>query len=171
MFTDHQRHTLKLDSIEAKNLTLEKLAALVENPRCQAHVNERAQLCCSSCENIPVCLACTYGDHRGHYLNDVTIIANSERTLLKLTLDEVNINESKLYELPSRIEACTMKLNQNVAKQTEKLIHQHKQQATKIKDKLTERKSIRDKGSKDIENRRKDKDIQIISSLKKNLTN
>ena len=153
MFTDHQQHTLRLDTIEAKSLTLEKLTSLTEDPRCQEHVNKEGHLCCSTCENVPVCVACTYSKHKGHDLHNVTELAKTERGLLKPKLAELNIHKSKLYKLPRKIEASRQQLNENVAKITEQLINQHKQQAHRIKDKLDESKIVRKRGFTDIENR------------------
>ena len=171
MFTDHQPHTLRLDNIEAKNITMEKLASLTEDPRCHAHVKQVAQLCCSTCENIPVCITCTYGKHKGHDLYDVSELAINERDLLSPKLAELNKHKSKLYELPKKIEATKQQLDENVAKKTEKLTNQHKQQAHKIKDKLDERKHIRKSGYTDIEKEGKMKTSKQISIMKKSSIN
>ncbi|PIK42951.1 hypothetical protein BSL78_20194 [Apostichopus japonicus] len=156
MFTDHRPRTLKLDNIEANNLTLDKLAALTEDPRCHAHVKKEAHLCCSSCENVPVCVACTYSQHKGHDLHDVTELAERERKLLNPKLTELNIYKDKLYDLPNRIKSTSQKLHANAENMAEKMINQHKQQALKIKRKLAKRAMERTKGLNDIEERRKD---------------
>ncbi|XP_071854465.1 uncharacterized protein [Apostichopus japonicus] len=170
MFTDHKSHILRLDNIEGKNMTLDKLTSLTEDPRCHIHAKKEAQLCCSSCGNVPVCIACTYIKHKGHDLHDVTEIAESERKLLKQELAELTKYKSKLYGLPTKIKATTQKLNENVVKKTERLINQHKQQTHKIKDKLAECTKERKRGLEDIGSKRIENDIRITLNLEEELS-
>ncbi|PIK45880.1 hypothetical protein BSL78_17259 [Apostichopus japonicus] len=169
MFTDHKTHILRLDNIEAKNMTLDKLTSLTEDPRCHIHDKKEAQLCCSSCRNVPVCLACTYNMHKGHDLHDVTEIADRERKLLKQELVELNKYKDKLYEVPTKIQINQQKLNENAMKRTERLRNQHQQQTNKIKYQFLEctkeRKGVLD----DIGSRKRDNDRQITLNLEKEL--
>lgn len=155
MFDDHQPHILNLESIQAQNLTLDKLASLTEDPRCQVHVKQQAQLCCTECLNIPVCLACTYGKHKGHDLHDVTELAKSERAALDQKLAELSKYGENLYQIKETINTTSCKLKDNVTKQTKKLIRQHKRQTTKINKKIQENEHLRTRHLKDIEIRRK----------------
>ncbi|PIK44996.1 hypothetical protein BSL78_18131 [Apostichopus japonicus] len=102
MFTDHQPSTLKLENMTAKNLTMEEIAAMTEDPRCHFHIKEPAKLCCGTCQNEPVCLVCTYSQHKGHDLIDVTHLAKKERTLLNRNLAELSKHKTKLYALPRK---------------------------------------------------------------------
>ncbi|XP_071830285.1 E3 ubiquitin-protein ligase TRIM56-like [Apostichopus japonicus] len=79
---EHRPHILSLEDVEAKNITLGKLSILKEAPRCQTHPQNQSQLCCKSCANRPICLTCTYGEHRNHDMYDVTELAKSERKKL-----------------------------------------------------------------------------------------
>ncbi|XP_071855603.1 uncharacterized protein [Apostichopus japonicus] len=170
MFTDHKSHILRLDNIEVKNMTLDKITSLTEDPRCHIHAKKEAQLCCSSCGNVPVCIACTYNKHKGHDLHDVTEIAERERKLLKQELAELTKYKSKLYGLPTKIKATTQKLNENVVKKTERLINQHKQQTHKIKDKLAESTKEQKRGLEDIESRRRENHRRITLNLEEELS-
>ncbi|PIK47146.1 hypothetical protein BSL78_15997 [Apostichopus japonicus] len=169
MLTDHQPHSLKLDDIETKKLTLDKLAALTEDPMCDVHVNENAKLCCSTCGNLPVCVICTYSKHKDHDLHDVTELATSERELLEPKLAELNIHKVKLYDLPKKVKDTTIKLKEIVVNVTESFIKQHKEQAHKIRDKFAERINVRERGILDIENLRKEEDNQTSSDYEKEL--
>ncbi|XP_071855099.1 uncharacterized protein [Apostichopus japonicus] len=165
MFTDHKTHILRLDNMEAKNMTLDKLTFLTEDPRCHIHDKKEAQLCCSSCRNVPVCLACIYNKHRGHDLHDVTEIAERERKLLKQEHAELTKYKGKLYELPTKIQITQQKLNENATKKTERLINQHQRQTHKIKDKLADCTKERKRGLEDIGSRKSDNDRQITLNL------
>ncbi|XP_071854799.1 uncharacterized protein [Apostichopus japonicus] len=169
MLTDLKTYILSLDNIEAKNMTLDKLTSLMEEPRCHIHDKKEAQLCCSSCRNIPVCSACTYHKHKGHDLHNVTEIAERERKLLKQELAELNKYKDQLYELPMKIQITQQKLNENAMKKTEGFINEHQQQTHKIKDQLAECTKERKRGLEDIGSRKRDNDRQITLNLKKEL--
>ncbi|XP_071817493.1 uncharacterized protein [Apostichopus japonicus] len=154
MFTDHQPSTLKLENMAAKNLTMEEIAAMTEDPRCHFHIKEPAKLCCGTCQNEPVCLVCTHGKHKGHDLIDVNDLAQKERTLLNQNLAELSKLKAKQYALPEKVQMALVKLNENVTKKTKLLTIQHEEQAKKIKDKLAKCNKEREKGAADIENRR-----------------
>ncbi|XP_071845546.1 uncharacterized protein [Apostichopus japonicus] len=154
MFTDHQPSTLKLENMAAQNLTMEEIAAMTEDPRCHFHIKEQAKLCCGTCQNEPVCLVCTHGQHKGHDLIDVTHLAQKERTLLNRNLAELSKHKTKLYALPEKVQMALVKLNENVTKKTKLLTIQYEEQAKKIKEKLAVCNDEREKGAADIENRR-----------------
>ncbi|XP_071845532.1 uncharacterized protein [Apostichopus japonicus] len=154
MFTDHQPSTLKLENMAAKNLTMEEIAAMTEDPRCHFHIKEQAKLCCGTCQNEPVCLVCTHSKHKGHDLIDVKDLAQKERTLLNRNLAELSKHKTKLYALPEKVQMALVKLNENVARKTKLLTIQHEEHAIKIRDKLAECYVEREKGAADIENRR-----------------
>ncbi|XP_071854569.1 uncharacterized protein [Apostichopus japonicus] len=155
MFIDHQPHTLKLESIEDNHLTLDKLAALTEDPRCHTHVKESAILCCSSCGNVPVCVICTYSKHKGHDLHDVTELAQSERQLLEKKLAELEIQKPKLYDFSNKISNITRNTKENLAKMTKDFIDQQKPQVDKINKQLAEVADSKGSSLRAIEHRRR----------------
>ncbi|XP_071854633.1 E3 ubiquitin-protein ligase TRIM33-like [Apostichopus japonicus] len=169
MFTDHKTRILRLDNMEAKNMTLDKLTSLTEDPRCHIHDKKEAQLCCSSCENVPVCIACTYNKHKGHDLHDVTEIAERERKLLKQEFAKPTKYKNQLYGLQTKIQTTAEKLNENAVKKTEGLTNQHKQQTQEIADQLAEYTKERKRGLEDIECRRRVNDGQITLNLEEEL--
>ncbi|XP_071853835.1 uncharacterized protein [Apostichopus japonicus] len=170
MFTEHQTHILKLDNVEARNLTLEKLRTLTEDPKCHIHMKKEAKLCCCTCRHVPVCIICIHSKHKGHDLQDVSELATSERELLKPTLAELNKHKDKLYDLPKKIETTLQKLNENAEKKTQKLINQHQKQTQKINDQLEECTKVRTRGLEEIESRRRNKEGQITINLKVELS-
>ncbi|XP_071855589.1 uncharacterized protein [Apostichopus japonicus] len=161
MFIDHQPHTLNLESYEEQNLTLEKLAALTEDPRCHLHVKQQAQLCCCTCGNVPVCVTCTYSKHKGHDLHDVTELAKTEREALKFKMATLNEFDRKVSDLRNKLQSTSRRLRDNVASKSTQLTNQHKQQVNKIKYKIDENTSERERGLKDIETRRNYEICQI----------
>ncbi|PIK35976.1 hypothetical protein BSL78_27190 [Apostichopus japonicus] len=161
MLKDHRPHILKLANAEAMNLTLEELSALTEDPRCHIHLKQQAQLCCSTCRNVPVCVPCTYSKHKGHNLHEVNELASHERMLLESKLTEINILTSSLYELPGKVEVIIGKLSENNAEKTETLKIQHKHLLYKLKDDKKKVTTERENGLMDINNRRADEKLQI----------
>ncbi|PIK54920.1 hypothetical protein BSL78_08203 [Apostichopus japonicus] len=161
MFLDHQPHILTLETMEAKSLTLEKLAALTEDPRCHIHLKQQAQLCCSTCRNIPVCVTCTYSNHKGHDLHDVADLAKKERQSLQKKLFELNKYKGRLYELPNKVNLAIRKLSNNVSKKTQNLNMQYDQEESEIKERIGKSTNERETGANDIEKRRRNEKKQI----------
>ncbi|XP_071829590.1 uncharacterized protein [Apostichopus japonicus] len=116
---EHRPHILSLEGVEAKNITLEKLSILKEAPRCQTHSQNQSQLCCKSCENRPICLTCTYGEHRNHDMYDVTELAKSEREKLKGQLKALDQWKNGIYETFSLIKMTEDEICSNAAKHLE----------------------------------------------------
>ncbi|XP_071853941.1 uncharacterized protein [Apostichopus japonicus] len=170
MLKDHEPNILKLANAEAMNLTLEELSAFTEDPRCHIHVKQQAQLCCSTCRNVPVCVLCTYSKHKGHDLHEVNELASNERILLESKLTEINLLKSRLYELPGKIEVSIGKLSENTAEKTETLKIQHKQLLCKLKDDKKKVTTERENGLMDINNRRDDEKLQIRVREEKELS-
>ncbi|PIK39669.1 hypothetical protein BSL78_23487 [Apostichopus japonicus] len=112
---EHRPHILSLEDIEAKNITLEKLSILKEAPRCQTHPQNQSQLCCKSCANRPICLTCTYGEHRNHEMYDVTELAKSEREKLKRQLKALDEWKDRVYETLSQIKKTKDEIFTNAA--------------------------------------------------------
>ncbi|XP_071827136.1 uncharacterized protein [Apostichopus japonicus] len=103
MFVKHQKHLLALNDLEGKSLTQEKLASLMEAPRCHIHPEHKAKLCCCTCGNLPVCLTCTYDEHKGHELRDVRKVANDERERLKNILEELVKRKETVFNYADKI--------------------------------------------------------------------
>lgn len=100
---DHRPHTLALEDIASKQLSLDKLASLKAAPRCYTHSEKLSELCCQTCGNIPICLACTYGSHKGHDCHEVTTLANEERQKLKEELAELCSMEERIFQMPEKL--------------------------------------------------------------------
>ncbi|XP_071853963.1 uncharacterized protein [Apostichopus japonicus] len=169
MLKNHQPHILKLANAEAMNLTLEELSTFTEDPRCHIHVKQQAQLCCSTCRNVPVCMPCTYSKHKGHDLHEVNELASNERILLESKLTEINILKSRLNELPGKVEVILRKLSENIAEKTETLKIQHEQLLYKLKDDKKEVTTARENGLMDINKRMDDEKLQISVREEKEL--
>ncbi|XP_071829591.1 uncharacterized protein [Apostichopus japonicus] len=112
---EHRPHILSLEDVEAKNITLEKLSILKEAPRCQTHPQNQSQLCCKSCANRPICLICTYGEHKNHDIYDVTELAKSEREKLKRQLKALDEWKERVYETLSQIKMTKDEIFSNAA--------------------------------------------------------
>ncbi|XP_071835453.1 uncharacterized protein [Apostichopus japonicus] len=171
MFQDHQPHTLNLETIKEKNLTWETISPFTVDPICADHVTERAQLFCSTCGGVPICVTCVTGMHKGHDLLDVVELAKSERELLEAKLLEITKNEKKLYELPTMVKAATQKLRENVKEKSEKLQIQYEHNVNKMKDKINENDTEKEAQVEDIENRREQEKCQLRVKFENEMTN
>lgn len=133
MIRDHVKHCLALDNIEKDALTLGSLSYLKEVPRCGAHPEYIAQLCCCTCGNLPVCVTCTYDDHKGHDLRDVRKVAKEEREGLAEMLQTIERNQSKVTALMDKLNNRNEKLLSNVLACNTKLTKQYDSETRKLK--------------------------------------
>ncbi|XP_071829586.1 uncharacterized protein [Apostichopus japonicus] len=156
---EHRPHILSLEDVEAKNITLEKLSILKEAPRCQTHPQNQSQLCCKSCANRPICLTCTYGEHKNHDIYDVTELAKSEREKLKRQLKALDEWKDRVYETFSQIKLTEDEIVTNAAK--------HLDDSTK---KYNERKSRLESTQRDIQRKIEFERRIITRKLEENVT-
>ncbi|KAJ8038360.1 Transcription intermediary factor 1-beta [Holothuria leucospilota] len=114
---DHKQHTLSVEDIESKNITLKKLASMRDTPRCHIHPSKVSELCCKTCTNVPVCMACMLGKHKGHDLHEVTELARVKREMLDEQLKILGrMRGERKVMAPKKIKE---KLIQNVTKEKE----------------------------------------------------
>lgn len=155
MVREHKDHTLDLQNVKSRNLSLERLASLNEIPRCHDHAENPAQLCCCTCGNLPVCVACTYGKHRGHDLHEVSTLAKTEREKLTAKLASLDVYRNKLYDLPKEIAKTKESLKGNVVQKKVTLKAQHEQQGLKLKARINTNDTKFQKQKADLENKKK----------------
>ncbi|XP_071839153.1 uncharacterized protein [Apostichopus japonicus] len=132
MFVTHQKHLLALNDLEGKSLTQEKLASLMEAPRCHIHPEYMAQLCCCTCGNLPVCVTCTYDEHKGHELRDVRKVANDEREHLKEILEELVKRKDTVFNIADKINRVNNDILSIVAETKAKWKKQYKDQTREL---------------------------------------
>ncbi|XP_071811388.1 uncharacterized protein [Apostichopus japonicus] len=135
IFVKHQKHVLGLNDLERKSLTQEKLASLVEAPRCHTHPEHMAHLCCCTCGNLPVCITCSYGKHKGHDLQDVANVSKEEREKLQKRLDELVKLKENVPSLTNKINKVNAELTSIVADTKAKWKKQYEDQTSKLKNK------------------------------------
>ncbi|XP_071829596.1 uncharacterized protein [Apostichopus japonicus] len=140
---EHRPHILTLKDVDSQNISLEKLSSLKEAPRCQTHAENLSQLCCKTCSNIPICVTCTYGEHRNHDIFDVISFANAEREKLRHQLEEVNDCKEKLCKTSDEIEKSKQKILSDAETKLQDTKCQYQQEVEKV-DK--ERAKIREEG-------------------------
>ncbi|KAJ8032663.1 hypothetical protein HOLleu_26245 [Holothuria leucospilota] len=103
-------------------------------PRCHTHLEEMAKLYCETCADLPVCMACTYGKHKGHSLYEVKALAQLKREELtqKLkTLGEINKDKNVIG-----LKQAKKTLIWNVSIEKEKLIKMHHEKDQKLMTKI-----------------------------------
>lgn len=84
LFRDHKAHLININSdTNTQTILTKKLESQKESPRCPIHRENDTQLCCSTCNNMLICITCTYGEHKNHDINDVITFANAERMRLE----------------------------------------------------------------------------------------
>ncbi|XP_071826906.1 uncharacterized protein [Apostichopus japonicus] len=132
MFVKHHKHLLALNDLEGKSLTQEKLASLMEAPRCHVHPEHMAQLCCCTCGNLPVCVTCTYDEHKGHELRDVRKVANDEREYLKEILEELVKRKATVFNFTDKINRVNNDVLCIVAETKAKWKKQYKDQTREL---------------------------------------
>ncbi|XP_071811299.1 uncharacterized protein [Apostichopus japonicus] len=142
MVADHRDNVLALKDVEAKSLTLEKLASLKEAPRCHIHTEFIAHLCCCACGNLPVCITCTYGKHKGHDLQDVANVSKEERERLQKRLDELVKRKENVTSLTDKINRINAELTSIVAVTKRKWKTQYEDQTRKLKNKKEKEKRV-----------------------------
>ncbi|XP_071824837.1 uncharacterized protein [Apostichopus japonicus] len=135
MVADHRGNVLALKDVEGKSLTLEKLASLKEALRCHVHTKFKAQLCCCTCGNLPVCVTCTYGKHKGHDLQDVANVSKEERERLQKRLEELVKLKENVTSLTDKINKVNEELTSVVADTKAKWKTQYEDQTRKLKNK------------------------------------
>ncbi|XP_071839161.1 uncharacterized protein [Apostichopus japonicus] len=140
IFVKHQKHVLALNDLEGKSLTKEKLASLMEAPRCHIHPEHKAKLCCCTCGNLPVCLTCTYDEHKGHELRDVRKVANDEREHLKEILEELVKRKDAVFNFADKIKRVNNDVLSIVAETKAKWKSQYEDQTRKLQNKKEEEK-------------------------------
>ncbi|XP_071839140.1 uncharacterized protein [Apostichopus japonicus] len=138
IFVKHQKHVLALNDLEGKSLTQEKLASLMEVPRCHIHPEHMAQLCCCTCGNLPVCVTCTYDEHKGHELRDVRKVANDEREHLKEILEELVKRKDTVFNIVDKIKRVNNDVLSIVAETKVKWKTQYEDQTRKLRNKKEE---------------------------------
>ncbi|XP_071811327.1 uncharacterized protein [Apostichopus japonicus] len=135
MVADHQENVLGLKDIEGNSLTLEKLASLKEALRCHIHTKFIAHLCCCTCGNLPVCITCTYGKHKGHDLQDVANVSKEERERLQKGLEELVKRKENVASLSNKINKVNAEPTSIVADTKAKWKKQYEDQTRKLKNK------------------------------------
>lgn len=169
MFRDHQRHVMKIDKVEMKKLTMEKLSAMAEDPRCHVHIEKEAHLCCSACNNAPICVACIFTKHKGHDLCDVSDLAKREEELLTMKLAELNRSVQNESSLQQGIQTSATRLSANLEKTKNMLKNEYDQQAGKLMYKRHVSEAERVMGLKDIEKRWKNEELQAREKFREEL--
>ncbi|XP_071824810.1 uncharacterized protein [Apostichopus japonicus] len=132
MVADHRGNVLALKDVEGKSLTLEKLASLKEALRCHVHTEFKAQLCCCTCGNLPVCVTCTYGKHKGHDLQDVANVSKEERERLQKRLEELVKRKENVTSLTDKINKVNAELTSIVADTKRKWKSQYESQTREL---------------------------------------
>ncbi|KAJ8032181.1 E3 ubiquitin-protein ligase TRIM56 [Holothuria leucospilota] len=165
MMEDHQKHTLSLEDIETKDITIEKLASMRDAPRCHIHLEEISKLYCETCSHLPVCMACSLGEHRGHNLHEVKASAKVKKEELANKLKALGeIEKDKILMKPRE---AKQNLLLNVSIEKEKVINVYDEKDQKIMTKI-----------QDVEGRilqvkqeKQNKEKNIFDSLQREMEN
>ncbi|KAJ8032324.1 E3 ubiquitin-protein ligase TRIM56 [Holothuria leucospilota] len=167
---DHQKHTLSLEDIKAKNITIEKLASMRDAPRCHIHLEEISKLYCETCSSLPICVACMHGAHKGHNLHEVKALAKLKREDLTKQLKALDEIEKNMKPITPGQAKENLTLNVNIEKEKVIKMHEEKYQniTTKIQDIEERREQVKqekqntEKKMFDSLQREKEKEIEEI---------
>lgn len=158
MYVHHKPNTVNL---MVKSLKREKRAYCKQIPTCDNHPNQSAHTCCSTCENLPICLACTSGEHRYHDMINASHIAEVQRYELHNKLAELDLHESKISEIPKRVGSIQQKLMDNAEKKKTVLNLQFKEKSNEVETSLEKQRNEMEQKISEIEERRKSECSQI----------
>ncbi|KAJ8046153.1 hypothetical protein HOLleu_04738 [Holothuria leucospilota] len=122
-------------------------------PRCHIHLEEIAKLYCETCGNLPICVACMHGEHKGHNLHEVKALANLKRKQLSQKLKTLeDINKGKNVIGPKQVKEELI-LNASVEK--EKMIKMHHEKDKKIMTKIQDTEGRRQQVQQEKQNTEK----------------
>ncbi|PIK54578.1 hypothetical protein BSL78_08509 [Apostichopus japonicus] len=171
IFAKHQKHLLALNDLEGKSLTQETLASLLEAPRCNTHPEHMAQLCCCTCGNLPVCLTCTYDEHKGHELRDVRKVANDEREHLKEIFEELVKRKDTVINIADKINRVNNDVLSIVAETKAKWKSQYEDQTRELQNKKEKEKREFNRFKTDLEestqNKMKELETEMEEKIRK----
>ena len=126
MVKDHMPHLLSLKDLEVGNIPVENLLRRKDMPRCKNHAENITQLCCKSCSNLVICVACTYGEHKIHDIEDASTLAKTERERLSKCIAQVDERilmegrkKDKVESLKEDIVAATVKHKTRIKRREE----------------------------------------------------
>ncbi|KAJ8039442.1 hypothetical protein HOLleu_17163 [Holothuria leucospilota] len=112
---DHRPNTVAVEDVASKRVSFDKLASLKEAPRCYTHSEKVSELCCKTCSNMPICVACTYGNHKSQDIYEVTALANENRQKLEQKLAEVYTFEGGILQMSDKLDKIKSDLNAAVS--------------------------------------------------------
>ncbi|KAJ8044030.1 E3 ubiquitin-protein ligase TRIM56 [Holothuria leucospilota] len=130
---EHKQHVLSLEDLKSKHMTLEELADLKEAPRCQSHLNDLCLLCCRTCNELPICVACVHGRHKNHDINDVEIVATEEREKLKNEIKNINQYKERMLQMPHEVERVREHVISNFRERKENLTTRYERDMQNMK--------------------------------------
>ncbi|KAJ8032630.1 Transcription intermediary factor 1-beta [Holothuria leucospilota] len=168
---DHQKHTLSLVDIESKSITIEKLASMRDAPRCVTHPEKISELYCKTCDDLPVCMACMLGVHKGHDLHEVRALAKAKREMLAQQLETLEkLHKERNLTIPGQAKE---KLFSNVKREKESLLKTYESKVKKTKTKIDDveksgqqiklEKQNTEKQIFDLLQREKEKEIRMVN--------
>ncbi|KAJ8037486.1 E3 ubiquitin-protein ligase TRIM71 [Holothuria leucospilota] len=105
-------------------------------PRCHTHPEKISELYCVTCSNLPICMTCVYGEHKGHNLYEVKTLADLKRGELNAKLkilEQIEMNNK--FRTPTKVKEKLFS-NVNIEKRKAIKMHDEKYQeiVTKIQD-------------------------------------
>ncbi|KAJ8032334.1 E3 ubiquitin-protein ligase TRIM71 [Holothuria leucospilota] len=134
-------------------------------PRCHIHYEEISKLFCETCSNLPVCMACTYGEHKGHKLHEGKTLAKLKREELAQKLESLEEIEKDRKLILSKKAYERLIINVNIEK--EKVIKMHDVKDEKIMNKMQDIEGRRQQVKQEKRNAEK----KIFDSLQREMEN
>ncbi|KAJ8037633.1 E3 ubiquitin-protein ligase TRIM56 [Holothuria leucospilota] len=131
----HRRHTLSMEKVESKNISMEELDSYGSAPRCQRHPYNISELCCETCNKLLICALCTRTDHKDHNCLNIEKFAKLERERLTLIMQSLeNVTHSKFAITPSEV---TDKLFENSEIEKEKFLEKYSKKVQIVRSEIS----------------------------------
>ncbi|XP_071831822.1 uncharacterized protein [Apostichopus japonicus] len=170
---DHKEKVISAKDCASDGFDLQKYLCLKEPEKCDVHVELTVDLCCSTCNNIPVCLTCATVGHAEHDTCGMKSLAAKEEKKFISVKEDLDKCKETYGELIERIEKANSSIQkidnpaaQNVKDQNEReriaIIDKTKEMKDclkKSKDKLDQ--NLQKQEASNTENR--DKEIRQIN--------
>ncbi|XP_071844720.1 uncharacterized protein [Apostichopus japonicus] len=141
MIADHKEKVISAKDCASDGFDLQGYIFLKGPQKCDLHVELTADLCCSTCNNLPVCLTCATVSHSEHnIIRDIKSLAAKENE--KFTSVEVDLEKCKerYGELITGIEKANATIQKIDNPAARKVKDQHEREMIAIIDKTKEQK-------------------------------
>ncbi|XP_071831881.1 uncharacterized protein [Apostichopus japonicus] len=146
---DHKEKVISAKDCASDGFDLQKYLFLKEPQKCDVHDELTVDLCCSTCNNLPVCFKCATVDHVRHNTCDMKSLAAKEKEKLNEVKEHIEKCNEKCKELIKGIKETNARVEAMYDPAAQKTKDQHEREMLAMVDKTREKAKDCLKKSKD----------------------